>query len=219
MSTARPTAGVRPDPKASREPGAAAPAGLGPRARVNVLRHFRPGGTGVEIGVFRGDYSRRILDVAKPAKLYLVDPWQNSDDPTLREASYAAGSSNDMPSLYEGVRGRFAAEIASGQVELCRGSSSDVMSRFDDESLDFVYIDGDHRYEGALVDMEMALAKVVPVGIIALDDYGLGGWWKGGVAFAAHDFLGRHAKELVIVMVQAKQVVLRKLRQPGGRQE
>jgi len=183
-----------------------------------VLRHFGTGKTGVEIGVFKGDFSHRILRVAKPAKLYLVDPWENSDDPALGRAWYRAGAANDMPGIHAAVRKRFAAEIASGQVELCRGHSSEVMARFGDGTLDFVYIDGDHRYAGALADMEMAFAKVVPGGgIIALDDYGLGGWWKGGVAFATHAFLGRHAREVVLLTVQARQVVMRRLPTPRAR--
>jgi len=40
-----------------------------------VLRHAKTYGVGVEIGVFRGQFSALICEIAKPKELYLVDPW------------------------------------------------------------------------------------------------------------------------------------------------
>lgn len=193
-------------------PPAAQPAGEAYQiARNIVLRQFGTGLVGAEIGVFRGDFSRQILVQARPAKLYLIDPWQNIDDPGLSKSWYGADSPNDMPGLYDAVQKRFEAEIAAGQVELCRGFSADAMARLDDRSLDFVYIDGDHRYEGVLADLELSFAKVRPGGVIAADDHRLGGWWADGVVRAVNAFAGRHASDLHIVYSHFSQIVLRRL--------
>ncbi|MDH3475776.1 MAG: class I SAM-dependent methyltransferase [Rhodospirillales bacterium] len=193
-------------PPATRQAG-----GAYQKARTIVLRQFGTGKIGAEIGVFKGDFSRQILDQAKPAKLYLIDPWENIYDPGLSKSWYAAGSPNDMPSLYDAVQKRFEPEIAAGQVELCRGFSADAMARFDDNSLDFAYVDGDHRFEGVSADLELAFAKVRPGGVIAADDHKLGGWWADGVVRALNEFAGRHASGVQIVYAHFSQIVLRKL--------
>ena len=41
------------------------------------LLHLMPkGGVCAELGVWKGDFSQRILDVTSPRELHLVDPWQ-----------------------------------------------------------------------------------------------------------------------------------------------
>lgn len=179
--------------------------------RDAVLALFPEGAVGAEIGVFRGEFSRRILDKCKPAKLFLVDPWQNFDEPSLSKAWYAAGSPNQMDTIRAGVEAAFSTEIARGQVQICHGLSGDVLTGFGDNSLDFIYIDGDHRYEGVVSDLAQAMRVVKPGGVIAADDYSLGGWWKDGVVRAVNEFVGAHAKNLRVVYVQGGQFVMRKL--------
>jgi SAM-dependent methyltransferase len=186
---------------------AAAEAG---RKRNRVISLFGTGKIGAEIGVFRGDFSEVVVELARPEKYFLIDPWENQSGEDLKKAWYAEGSSNDMEVVHQGVQKRFAKEIAKGTVEIRRGYSQSVLSDFAVDSLDFIYIDGDHRYEGALADLVDAWRIVKPGGIIALDDYTLGGWWKGGVAFAVHHFIGRHARDLSIVLMMGNQIVLRK---------
>lgn len=58
---------------------------------------------------------------------------------------------------------------------------------FKDESLNFVYIDGDHAYESVREDIEAWYPKISPNGIIAGDDYG----WPG-VKQAVKEALGEN---------------------------
>lgn len=44
-------------------------------ARDDLLRKMGRGGVCAEIGVFRSDFSERILLIARPCRLHLVDPW------------------------------------------------------------------------------------------------------------------------------------------------
>ena len=179
-------------------------------ARRLVIRQFGQGGVGAEIGVFKGEFSEEILVEAKPAKLILIDPWENMDDPDLAGAWYGAGSPHDMDAIYAGVEARFASQVAAGTVELRRMSSNAALSGLADESLDFVYVDGDHRYEAVRDDLELSLAKLKPGGILAGDDYLDGGWWKGDVIRAVNEFIGRHASEIQIALVLRGQFVFRK---------
>src|SRR6056297_621164 len=115
--------------------------------RKGFLALLPQGATGAEIGVFRGRFSRRILAACAPRRLYLVDPWKNRDDPALARAMYAADGGQDMEAALEQVRGRFAEEIAAGQVVLLRGTAEEGLGPMPPGSLDFVYVDGDHRFE------------------------------------------------------------------------
>jgi len=55
-----------------------------------------------------------------------------------------------------------------------------------DDSCQFVFIDGDHRYEAVQADIEAWLPKVVSSGVLAGDDY-----WEKGVHRAVHERLAK----------------------------
>lgn len=180
------------------------------RTRQSVLDLFKKGGHGAEIGVFMGGFSRRIIKHAKPKKLYMIDPWKNMDDPGLDKAWYKAGSDFDMEAIHDEVVTAFAKRAARGQVEILRGTTADRIGDIPDDSLDYVYIDGDHRYEGVRLDLMLSLPKVKTGGLIAVDDHVQGYWWKDGVVRAVNETLGDHAGSLQIIACHENQVVLRR---------
>jgi hypothetical protein len=181
-----------------------------PDRRRAVLDLLPRGGEGCEIGVFEGDFSAALLGHLRPQRLHLVDPWRSSHNPEQASALYAAGSGHDMEAVHASVQRRFAAEIADGTVRPIRGSVVEADALLPDASLDFAYIDGDHREAAVLADLEFALRKLRPGGIVALDDYHLGGWWGDGVHRGAHRALGRHPEALEIVAAPGDQLVLRR---------
>jgi hypothetical protein len=148
-------------------------------------------GVGVEVGVHIGDFSSVILDVAKPKKLFLIDPWKYFSDSVHKDSMYGGERVNqkDMDTRYERVLKRFNAQISSGKVEVFRELSVDAVHRFKNGELDFVYIDGDHSYESVIQDLRTFFPKVKTGGLIISDDYTLGGWWKDGVVRACNEFL------------------------------
>jgi hypothetical protein len=130
--------------------------------RAYLLDNILPKhGRCVEVGVLRGDFSREILDHSEPAALWLVDPW--ADAPLWEfESNY-----NNM--LY--VQRRFAREISDGQVRLVRAASVEAAEQFADESLDWVYLDGNHSLHYVTGDILAWLPKI-PIGaILAGHDY------------------------------------------------
>ena len=52
-----------------------------------------------------------------------------------------------------------------------RGKSLDALESFKDGGLDFIYIDGDHRYEGVLADLNGWRPKLREGGIMAGHDW------------------------------------------------
>jgi spermidine synthase len=104
-----------------------------------MLEHLPKGGVCAEVGIFKCDFSEQILSVLQPEKLHLIDI-----DPASIEI---AGR-------------RFQKEIGEGRVEIHHGDSSSILARFPDQSLDWIYIDGDHNYPGVKKDLEQARVKV-----------------------------------------------------------
>lgn len=177
-------------------------------ARITLAALLPRGGVGAEIGVFRGAFSRVLFAQARPRRLFLVDPWENSAQPEHAQSWYAEGGANDMGTIHADVVRSFAAEPYAGRVVVVRSRSAAWLGAQPDASLDFVYIDGDHSYDAVRQDIALAVAKVRPGGIIALDDYGLGSWWGDGVVRAVHEALA--SLPLLIQFCADGQVALRR---------
>lgn len=167
-------------------------------------------GSCAEIGTWRGDFAAVILQSRRPQRLFLVDPWEHRAEGEYEQASYGGrmqGGQDALESMYESVLDRFGTEIDSGQVKILRQRSKDAAATFADESLDWVYIDGDHSCEGVKGDLDAYYRTVKPGGLLAGDDYGhVGSWFEDGVTRAVDEFAGRCAGLEVI----GTQFVLRK---------
>ena len=112
---------------------------------------------GAEIGVKKGEYSELFCQVG--IRMHCVDPWQRYfgiDSPRIkryyREAVARLGKYGD-------------------KANIIRSPSVDAVGCFDDESLDFVYIDGDHAFDAAMMDLLLYVPKVRPGGLIMAHDY------------------------------------------------
>jgi hypothetical protein len=184
----------------------------GAMERDFLVRHFREGTAGAEIGVHEGDFSRRLLHLGKPARLHLIDPWAYEASATHAQSLYGGRRGRDqarMDERHAAVERRFRREIGTGQVTVHRRRSAEASAAFADETLDWVYVDGDHRHEAVLQDLELYLPKVKSGGLLTGDDYGEGGWWGDGVRTAVDAFLGRAS--CALVEVRDRQFILRKL--------
>ena len=164
-------------------------------------------GLGAEIGVFKGNYSEVLYQKSKPEKMFLVDPWVNSADETHADSIYALGKA-DMDEIYDKVAKRFAKQVRQDRMVLCRMTSTEFFSQVEDESFDWVYVDGDHNYDAVRADIFSAYQKVKAGGFIAIDDYEDGRWWGRGVIDATHDLLASH--DVIIVLAFDNQILLQK---------
>jgi predicted O-methyltransferase YrrM len=67
--------------------------------------------------------------------------------------------------------------------------SSDAVSQFEDGTIDFIYIDGNHQYDFVKKDLELYVPKIKSGGIISGHDYG--GPTTPGVTRAVDEFFGK----------------------------
>lgn len=178
-------------------------------ARLSLLESLPKNAIGAEVGVWKGGFSQRILQIAKPQELNLIDPWRLSMEVQHANAWYGSKSAPDMEEIFNEVKKKFAVPIARGTVKIHRGLSTDLWRTFPEAYFDFVYIDGDHSYEAVRADLFASYSRVKQGGLICGDDYSLGGWWKDGVVKGMHEFLASHAVHIELVL--GNQFVIRKI--------
>ncbi len=138
---------------------------------IPQLLQFYPNGKGVEIGVFKGEFTKHILENWQ-GTMYLVDPWRELD-----EEEYADSSNHKNHSTaYLETMSRIAGN--EDRAFMIRALSTQAASLFEDNSLDFVYIDGNHAYEWVKEDIQTWWPKLKKGGLFAGHDYIAMDWYN-----------------------------------------
>lgn len=112
-------------------------------SRNELVNNLPRGGRVAEVGTYRGHFARHILS-CEPAELHLIDL-----DFSLLDPAVAADS----------------------RVAMHEGLSHERLAQFPADHFDWIYIDGDHSYEGASSDARVAAAKVKPGGHLVFNDF------------------------------------------------
>lgn len=106
--------------------------------------HYKTG-LGVEVGVQNGFFSMEILKDWK-GELKCVDRWIEKSEESIATDNV-------------------------GSHRMIKGDSVESAKLFEDESLDFVFIDAGHRFEEVKADLEAWFPKVRKGGIVSGHDY------------------------------------------------
>lgn len=136
-------------------------------------------GLAIEVGVWRGDFSKLLLDTWHGQKLTLVDPWRVLDDYT----DYLNGTDRNID--YDICCQKLACH--AGRWDTLRFLSEEAASYCKDDLFDFVYIDANHEYEYISRDLRLWYPKVRSGGIFAGHDYYSTVTWPG-VQKAVNEF-------------------------------
>src|SRR5688572_18339428 len=94
-----------------------------PDRRQLLLQRMPVDGICAEIGVWEGDFSHQIIEVTRPRRLHLIDPWRFEADDAYRDAWYGGKRAQDqaqMDAVYDRVVARFAPLVAAGRVAVHR---------------------------------------------------------------------------------------------------
>ncbi len=134
---------------------------------------------GAEIGVYKGDYAKSLLNQMPDLELYLVDLWKHQDSGYIDGANAA---DDIFEPMYQMVTAMFKDKP---NVKILRMSSVEALDRIPDGYLDFVYIDANHSYEAAKADINNWAKKVRSKGFVCGDDYGFA---HPGVIQAVNEF-------------------------------
>ncbi len=155
------------------------------RARA-ILSRLGANPRGVEVGVYRGALSRRLL-VRRDLHLMMVDKWGD------HTRAYAA--SGDLLATHDETEWhniREAADVhtrwADDRRTVVQSDSVAAAQDCPDASLDFVFIDADHSYEGAFADILAWVGKVRAGGLLGGHDYHAPDYPLWGVKRAVDEF-------------------------------
>ena len=143
------------------------------RVREFVLEMMPKNAVCAEIGVLHGQFSTRILEITRPKKLYLIDPYLFELYKTKQQVETGLATQagqDDMDSRYIRVFRKFGREILEGQISFIRAKSAAACRVFSKDFFNWIYIDGDHTVEGALADLRNYTSLVLPGGYITGDD-------------------------------------------------
>ncbi len=152
------------------------------RDRYELLERIPKGGVCAEIGTDRADFAKKILDICDPKKLYLFEiDVSRIHRPNIDEA------------------------VSAQRCEVVEGDSAKNLEQFPSEFFDWIYIDGDHYYEGVKKDIELAAKKLKKGGMIVLNDYAVWspvGMTHCGVARAVNEFCLENRYQFVYLALQ-----------------
>jgi len=112
---------------------------------------------GAEIGVRQGGFSVRICNRNPNIEMFCIDPWD------------AIGSKYPQ-AKQDRIYSRAVNNLAKFNATLIRKTSMEALDDFQDGSLDFVYIDGNHNFDFAVMDIICWSKKVRSGGIVGVHD-------------------------------------------------
>ena len=124
----------------------------------------------LEIGTF---YGANLFSVGRSyashpdSRMYCIDPWVDYEDYSEYKGR--------QESVYETFTRNLENSGQKEKITVVRGFSHTEIPKFEDDSFDIVYIDGNHEPEYVLEDAVLAVRKLKVGGYLIFDDYGWGG--------------------------------------------
>jgi hypothetical protein len=121
-------------------------------------------GSGVEVGVCRGSFSRTILEKWKGHTLYSVDPWIHQSVAMDVSDESQVNQDDNLRACREALR---PFKLRSCIIRKTSTDAAKIM--FD--SFDFVYIDARHDYRSVTQDLKTWWPKIKKGGLLSGHDY------------------------------------------------
>ena len=125
------------------------------------------GGRVAEVGVWRGAFSKVLVDLLKPRQFVAFDIF----------TGHLETNWNGMTGqqLFDGLTHRqfYEREMApfAANVTVVEGDSRQTLRPYADRSFDLVYIDGNHYHEFVKSDAELGAEMVKDAGFLVFNDY------------------------------------------------
>ena len=126
---------------------------------LELIKELEPSTIMAEIGCYTGESSLMFIQSGKVRMLYCIDPFTSNYDTTDTVSE----------SDFKEVEKLFDINTHNLPVTKMKMCFTDAFNELPE--LDFIYIDGDHRYEAVKNDIKLAFKKVKKGGIIAGHDY------------------------------------------------
>lgn len=159
-----------------------------------ILSRLGENPVGAEIGVLAGNLSAYLL-VRKDLSLLMVDSWGDYEKSYSDSGDPAADQTIDGQSANKEVA-IVRTEFAEDRRTIIHLESELAARGVEDGSLDFVFIDANHSYEGCKRDIEIWTPKLKPGGLLCGHDYAHPEFPKWDVERAVIEFIKSRALEV-----------------------
>ncbi len=160
--------------------------------RSEMLRRFPKGGRVCELGTFRGDFARLILDTVEPDELHLVD------------VTFALCRRDVLE--HPAVRAH-------------ETTTTTFLGGADTADFDWIYVDADHGYEAVVADIAAAKRRVKPGGLLVFNDFARivrPGFGVFGVHQAVCEFAAAEGWDVAFLSMNGEALYDIALRRPAG---
>jgi hypothetical protein len=183
------------------------------KSRLFILDFIPPNSVGAELGVFTGLFSSVLAREQKIFVVAFVDPWWKA----FGEHYPDWGAYTD----YGRINTRNAFEIARKRILRCGlpNRTVEVYSSYEwlqnqpNNSLDWVYLDSTHSYEGTKRELELLNLKIKDTGMIFGDDWQFDRNHRHhGVCLAVNESLKSSNFELILCGRSGQWILRRSLR-------
>lgn len=136
----------------------------------------------IEIGSYMGESTMLFASTCLFSKIYSIDPHFGKEE------------FNDMFDYdWNLVQYEYKTNLRLfDNIVHYKDYSFNVHNQFEDNSIDFIYIDGNHSYEAIKSDLELYLPKLKQNGIISGHDYNKRAWPE--TVKAIHEIIGKPDK-------------------------
>jgi len=129
---------------------------------------------GAEIGVHKGNTTSKLMASCPALHLIVVDKWENiTPDPNGEKIGCEKDDMELIKSIFDDRMKSYRRRLT-----ILRGDSSQMADNVKDNSLDFIFIDADHRYEPVKRDIAAWVPKLKPGGLLSGHDISLPGVQK-----------------------------------------
>ena len=127
----------------------------------------------VEVGVWYPKFSKAIIPYMPNLSMILIDRWTPppAGDFYANSQSLISSKSQDDYNKALGECKKVAAKYPAGRITIYKMDSVKAAKCLEDRSVDMIFIDGDHSYNGCKRDINAYLPKVKKGGWLGGHDY------------------------------------------------
>jgi len=153
-------------------------------------------GTGAEIGVWFGQFSDWILANSQLSCLFSIDPWEAYDTGRLNGQTITQEQQDEAYQTTKNLLEKYG-----DRSQIIKKTSAETAKDIADDSLDFIFIDGDHSYDACKQDLEIWYPKLKSGGIFSGHDFisGKFRWGTFGVKDAVTEFANKLNVEITLL--------------------
>lgn len=174
------------------------------RTRTDLINLIPDNSIILEIGVFKGEFSKEIIKLKKFKELYLVDIWLGAYGSGDKDGNNHTIIEN-MESVYMSL---YKQTINRPDIHILRIDSNNFLKNWDDNYFDVIYIDGDHTEEVVYDDLVLSFGKIKDGGLLMGHDYAS----CSGVTNAVNRFCENYNQKIDTIALDVCQSFLIKIK-------